>query len=133
MIRSNLVRQASVLYDALPGGDRAAATALLDDASLLHLPGRSGLAGDYQGPEAILGLLRRTTELTRETMDFGSLRVVAEDARVLVLRGRIGATRLGKRLDGEVLHVLSLRDEKIREAWILSLNQDHFDDFWTGW
>ena len=45
---------AQALWDALVHDRVAAAEAVLDDASLLHIPGRSGLAGQYQGGEAIL-------------------------------------------------------------------------------
>jgi len=36
------------------------------------------------------------------------------------------------RLDTDVIHALSLRGDKIQEAWIFSLNQDDFDEFWAG-
>ena len=119
-------------YDALLDGDRAAATIILDDGSVLHVPGRSGLAGDYQGQEAILGLFRWMAEFTHGTLRVGSSRLVAEDSRVLVLRGHISATAMRARLDTDVIHALSLRDDKIHEAWIVSRNQDAFDEFWTG-
>jgi hypothetical protein len=35
-------------------------------------------------------------------------------------------------LDTDVVHALSLRGDKIQEAWIFSRNQDAFDEFWTG-
>ena len=49
---------AQALYDALVGKDVLADEVVVDEASLLQVPGRSGLAGQYQGGEAILGLLR---------------------------------------------------------------------------
>ena len=66
------------------------------------------------------------------TLKLGSPRLVAEDSRVLVLRGHISATATIPQLDTDVIHALSLRDDKIQEAWIVSLNQDAFDEFWTG-
>ena len=51
---------------------------------------------------------------------------------MLVLRGHISATAMRARLDTDVIHALSLRGDKIEEAWIFSLNQDDFDAFWTG-
>ena len=35
-------------------------------------------------------------------------------------------------LDTDVVHALSLRGDKIQEAWIFSRNQGAFDEFWTG-
>ncbi|MCL1692831.1 MAG: nuclear transport factor 2 family protein [Actinomycetia bacterium] len=121
-----------VRYGALLDGDMSAAALVLDDASILHVPGRSGLAGDYQGREAILGLLGRMAEYTHDTLRFGSSRLVAEDSRVLVLQGNMSATSTRARLDTDVIHALSLRGDKIQEAWLFSLNQDDFDEFWSG-
>ena len=129
---STSISTVRVRYDALLAGDVSAAAALLDDASVLHVPGRSGLAGDYQGEEAILGVLGRMAEYTHDTLRLGSLGLVAEDAHVLVLQGHISATATKSRLDTDVIHALSLRGDKIKEAWIFSLNQDDFDEFWTG-
>ena len=121
-----------VRYDALLAGDTSAAALVLDDASIFHVPGRSGLAGDYQGKEAILGLFGRMVEYTHDTMRLGSPRLMARDGRVLVLQGHISATAARTQLDTDVIHALSLRGDKIQEAWLFSLNQDDFDDFWTG-
>ena len=125
------LRSTRSAYEALLAGRVAAATTLLDDASVLHLAGRSGVAGDYQGQEAILGLLRRIVQLTDGTLEFGAATTLVDDARVMVLRGRLTGTRRKARLDTEVLHVLSLRDDRIREAWIFSLDQNHLYEFWT--
>ena len=121
-----------VRYGALLDGDMSAAALVLDDASILHVPGRSGLAGDYQGREAILGFLGRMAEYTHDTLQFGSSRLVAEDSRVLVLQGNMSATATRAQLDTGVIHALSLRGDKIQEAWLFSLNQDAFDEFWAG-
>jgi ketosteroid isomerase-like protein len=119
-------------YDALLAGDVSAAAVVFDDASVLHVPGRSGLAGDYQGEEAIVGVLGRMAEYTHDTLQFGSPKLMAEDAHILVLRGHISATVARTQLDTDVIHVLSLRGNKIQEAWLFSLNQDDFDEFWSG-
>ncbi|MEA3511158.1 MAG: hypothetical protein U9R51_06960 [Actinomycetota bacterium] len=58
--------------------------------------------------------------------------MVVEDDHVLVLQGHISAAAATTRLDTDVIHTLSLRDDRIREAWFFSLNQDAFDEFWSG-
>jgi len=124
--------KARVGYDALLAGNAPAATVVLDDASILHIPGMSGLAGDYQGKEAILGLFARMAEVTDGTARFDSPRLVTHDDRVIVLRGRMTAGRIDSRLDTEVIHALSLRGDTIQEAWVFSLNEDAFDEFWCS-
>jgi len=132
MTNNTGVDKVRVRYNALLSGDLSAAAVVLDDASVLHVPGRSGLAGDYQGQEAIVGLLGRMAEYTHGTLHLGSPTPVAEDVHVLVLQGHISATATRTRLDTDVIHALSLRGDKIQEAWIFSLDQDDFDEFWAG-
>jgi hypothetical protein len=119
-------------YDALLAGDVSAAAVVFDDASVPLVSGRSGLAGDYQGEEAIVGVLGRMAEYTHDTLQLGFPQLVAEGAHILVLRGHVSATAARTQLDTDVIHVLSLRGNKIQEAWLFSLNQDDFDEFWSG-
>ena len=132
MVASTGVDRVWVRYGALLDGDMSAAALVLDDASILHVPGRSGLAGDYQGREAILGFFGRMAEYTHDTLRFGSSRLVTEDDHVLVLQGHISAAATKTHLDMDVIHALSLRGDKIQEVWLFSLNQDDFDEFWSG-
>jgi hypothetical protein len=104
---------------------------VLDDASLLRIAGRSGLAGEYQGQEAILGLFERMGQLTNGTYGFSSSRVLTSDDRAIVVWGHSSATRRGKYLDADAVHVFSLRGNRVREIWIFHQNQDQVDEFWT--
>lgn len=132
MAQPSDVHISQALYDVFVGKDVLADEAVVDEASLLHLPGRSGLAGQYQGGEAILGVLRRMAEITDGTLRFSPSRVLTADDHAIVVLGRASAARQGKRLDAEEVHVLSIRDGKVREIWVFHQNQDHVDEFWTG-
>jgi hypothetical protein len=132
MAKESSIDPAQALCDVLAGEDAAAAEAVLDEASLLHMPGSSGLAGQYQGGEAILGLLRRMAELTDGTIRFSPSAVLTANDQAIVTHGRTNATRRGKRLDTDEVHVLSLRNGKVREMWIYHQNQDYVDEFWTS-
>jgi ketosteroid isomerase-like protein len=120
------------LYDAIAGKTDTAAEAVLDEASLLHVSGRSGLAGHYQGGDAILGLLRRMAELTDGTLRFRPSRVLTANESAIVVCGRATASRHGRRLDSEEVHVVSLRDGKVREIWIFHEDQGRIDEFWAA-
>lgn len=119
------------LCSAFLAGEDAAAAAVLDDGSLLHVPGRSGLAGEYQGREAILGLRRRMVELTEGTLRFSPPKVITGDDPAIFLLTRAHASREGKRLDTDVMHVVTSRDCRLREMWIFHPNQCHVDGFWS--
>ena len=122
---------AQAFHDALLGKDVPAAEAVLDDGSLLHIAGRSGLAGEYQGEEAILGLLERMAQLTDVTLQFSPSRVINTDDQAIVLCGHSSGTRGGRRLDADAVHILSLRGGRVREIWVFHQNQDQVDDFWS--
>lgn len=102
----------------------------LDQSSLLHVPGGSGLAGQYQGGDAILGLLRRMVELTNATLRFGNTEVLIADDQTVVLCGRLIGSRRRKQLDTCALRILALRDHKVRDMWVFHQDQDQVDDFW---
>ena len=125
------VHLAQAFHNALLGKDAPAVEAVLDDASLLHIAGRSGLAGEYHGEEAILGLLKRMEQLTDSTLEFSSSRVLTADDRTIVLCGYSSGTRRGKCLDADAVHILSLRAGRVREIWVFHQNQDQVDDFWS--
>jgi hypothetical protein len=72
------------------------------------------------------------TEYTRDTLHLGSPKLGTEDAHGLALQGHISATVARMQLATDVIHALSLRGDKIEEAWLVSLNQDDFDELWVG-
>ena len=122
---------ARALYQALDGQRTHALAAFLDDASLLHVSGESGLAGDYQGQEAILGLLRRMGELTGGTLRYGESSMTADAGGAVVLQGRVAAGRRGRRLKATARIAVTLEDGVLREIRLAYLDQSAFDGFWS--
>ena len=104
---------------------------VLDETSLLHVPGQSGLAGSYQGGEAIVGVLRRMADLTERTLHFAPSDTFAADDRLLVACGRSSASRGERTLDNHVAHVVLLNRNRVREMWIVHEDQSQFDEFWN--
>lgn len=131
MSTSSDPRMTDSLRRALVRNDLLAAATMFDGASILHLPGKSGLAGQYQGKEAILGLCARMAQLTDGTLDFAPSRVLSESEEAIIVYGRESATRRELQLDTESVHVFSLRDCRVREMWIFHENQDLVDEFWV--
>lgn len=120
-----------VLCRALAGASGRTARQLLDDETLLHVPGRSGLAGQYQGQEAILGLLGRMTELTDETLRFTPTATLTADDQMIVVCGRSSASRQRKRLNTDTAYVVLWRNDRVGEMWIVHQDQSQFNSFWT--
>jgi ketosteroid isomerase-like protein len=118
--------------DALAAGDLKAVEPALDDASVLHLPGRSGLAGRYQGGEAIIGVLSRMAALTNGALRTSLLRVLAADEHAIVLVGRGDGMHEGRWLQADAFYILTYRGCTVRDIWVFYENQAQVDSFWAA-
>jgi len=122
---------ARAMYEAIDGKHVAAVAAYLDDASLLHVSGDSGLAGDYQGRDAILGLLGRMAELTGGTLRCGVSSSMVRSGGTVILQGPVLAAREGRTLETVVKVAVTVAGGHLREIWLNHLGQSAFDDFWS--
>ena len=113
-------------------GDPAGAFAFYADDVVMHLPGRSSLAGEHRGKaavvDAILALLVRTDGLpvTVEVLD----RLVSANTVALVLREV--ATRGDATLELRRVNVYRIRDGKITDIDIFEADQYEVDAFFGG-
>jgi uncharacterized protein len=97
----------------------------------LHYPGRSPLAGDYDGSEQVLGFFGRIGELSAGTLRLELHDVVANDEHAVVLF-TARADRTGQRLEDRIAEVFHIRDGKIAEAWIYPADLYRSDEFWDS-
>ena len=81
------------LCRALDCGDLGPLAARLDDASVLRVPGHSGLGGHYQGREAIVGLLQRMATTTDGTLRFEVQGTLASRRDAIHFEGWLSGTR----------------------------------------
>ncbi len=111
------------------GGDLAAVDELLAPDVVWHVPGTSPIAGDYHGHQAVTRYFRLRRELAG-----GAIRVTKggeahhEEALVQLADGRapLGAQEVMWRTAG----VYRVADGRIAEAWLVPLDQEHFDRVW---
>ncbi len=104
----------------------------LTDASVLHYPGISGLAGPYQGRSSVIGLLLRLDDLSESTFSFLPQRCISDDDRTLIRIGRSRGGRGPVRLDAETVQVVSRHEAQIKEIWLFYPDQACFDAFWMS-
>jgi uncharacterized protein len=72
-------------YDAFAKGDMDTLRELFDPQIVWHFPGRSPLAGDHRGVDAVLGFFGRTMELTAGSFRVEVHDVVADDRHTVGL------------------------------------------------
>ncbi|SRR6266487_3223128 len=111
------------------GGNLAAVEELLAEDVVWHVPGTSPIAGDYRGRVAVTGYFRLRRELAG-----GAIRVTQrgeahhEEALVQLADGR--APLGGREAVWRTAGVYRVADGRIAEAWLVPLDQRHFDLVW---
>lgn len=112
---------------AIQRGDRDAACAYFADDIVGRIPGRSALAGEVHGRDAVRGyieaVLARTDDHEVELIDMLS----GKEHVALVVRERL---RGGDReLDMRRANVYRVEDDEITEIWIFESDQYGIDEF----
>ncbi|MDP8955551.1 MAG: nuclear transport factor 2 family protein [Actinomycetota bacterium] len=116
-------------YDAQARGDIDAYIDLLSDDVVLHIPGRSRIAGEYRGKEAIRRHFAEVTTLSGGTFRTEIHDVLAGEEHVVGLV-KANAERNGETVDLPRVHVWHVRNGKLAEAWIHPVDQYAYDSFW---
>ena len=118
-------------YEAFNRGDLATLTDLLRDDVSWHTPGRSPLAGDVVGREAVLARLGRYMAETGGTFRTDLKRLlIDEDGRVIGIHHAI-AERHGKRLDVYCCTVFELENGRIVDGREHFYDLHAWDEFWA--
>jgi ketosteroid isomerase-like protein len=124
---------ASVLRQLLAAfalGDMDAVKERLAPDVRYRIPGRSKIAGTYQGPDEVLDLIRRVIEMTGGTLKVEVHDLLANEHHgVLLLRG--SAVRGGKAFSYELVDVYHFKDGKIADVVTRPDDQDGFDRFYS--
>ena len=82
-------------YDAFAKGDMDTLRELFDPGIVWHFPGRSPLAGDHRGVDAVLGFFGRTMELTAGTFRAELHDVVGDDRHAVGMHLATVSVRAG--------------------------------------
>ena len=117
-------------YEAFNSGDVETLTELFDEGAVWHLPGRSSLAGDYEGRDAAFGYFGQLGEGTGGTLNAGLEHLLADGDRVVGIH-RNTAERADKRLDETTVIIFRLEGGRIVEAWEHHRDLYAWDEFWS--
>jgi ketosteroid isomerase-like protein len=118
------------VYDALITGDFVGLMQLLSNDIVAHVPGRSPVAGDYMGKNAVGDYVGKLGELSEGTLRFEPHDVTASEAHGVGLVRDL-AERGGKTLAMNNVHVWHLADGVPTEIWIYPGDVYAWDDFWS--
>jgi ketosteroid isomerase-like protein len=117
---------------AVQRGDWATGFGFFADDIVLHVPGRSSLAGEHRGREAVEGYLHAAlarshgAEVEVELVDM----LASEERVALVVRERFlrpeGAVEIRR------ANLYRLRGDQVVEIWIFEANQYEVDELFAG-
>ena len=117
-------------YEAFSSGDLDALNEMFSEDVRWHTPGRSQIAGDLQGRDAVYGQFAKIAELSGGTFSLSIHDVLANDEHAVVLVTAT-ASREGKSFEDNQVHILHVSDGKVTEFWGHPGDQHKADEFWS--
>lgn len=117
------------LYQAFSAQDAETMRQLFDPDVVWHQPGRSVLAGDHRGVDAVFGFFGKVAEISGGTFTVELHDVIAGTEHTVALhtgRGRAG----GKTLEDHNTLVMHCSAGRVREVWEQHADLYAVDAFW---
>jgi uncharacterized protein len=113
------------------GGELAAMEERLAEDVVWHVPGTSPIAGDYGGRDAVIAYFRLRRDLAGGAIRISKAGETHHEEALIQLadgRARLGGSEVVWRTAG----VYRVADGRIAEAWLIPLDQQHFDRVWAA-
>ena len=117
-------------FEAFGAGDMDTLRELFDADVTYHVPGRGSVAGDYHGPDEVLGLFARIFELSGGTYQAELHDAVANDEHAVALF-TVRGQREGTTLEDRNVLVSHVRDGKLSQVWVLAEDLYALDAFFA--
>lgn len=117
-------------YEAFSKGDMETIAKIFAQDIRWSVSGHNQISGTYNGQDETFGFFGKLMELTDGTFTVGVHDLLASDDHVVVLV-RESASRNGKSLKSDDVHVWHLADGKAVEFWGISKDQQEVDEFWA--
>lgn len=118
-------------YEAFNSADMETLTELFEESASWHTPGRSSLAGDYVGREAVFAQFGRFGGGTGGTFKAELRHVLADDEGHAVGIHHNSAERDGKQLDVDCALVFEIKDGRVVDGREHFYDLNAWDEFWS--
>ena len=112
------------------GGDLDALRDLLAEDVVWHVPGRSSIAGEHRGRDAVLEYFRRRRDIAGGTLRITHRGEVERDG-LLVQLADGSAVIGGRRATWRTAGLYRVSEGRLAEAWLIPADLDAFDAIWT--
>jgi uncharacterized protein len=113
------------------GGDVAPLRDMLAEDVEWHVPGKSPIAGDYYGRDAVFDYFARRRDLAGGTFRMHPGEVLVGDSHVAVITDGT-ATLAGREHRWRTIGLYRVDQARISACWLLPLDPVHFDSIWSA-
>jgi uncharacterized protein len=117
-------------YEAFSKGDMETIANIFAPDIRWSISGRNVISGMYNGQEETFAFFGKIMELTDGTFSVAVHDLLASDDHVVVL-AKETASRNGKSIESDDVHVWHIADGKAVEYWAISKDQHEVDEFWA--
>ncbi len=118
-------------YAAFGAVDMETLNELIADDAVWHVGGRSPLAGDYKGKEAIFGLFATLGEKSEGTLQLEVHDILANDEHSVVLTRVTAGGSSGKSVEVNTCDTVHIRNGQVFEFWSFGSDQYAWDEYWS--
>lgn len=118
------------LYAAFDKADLETIQNAMAEDSVLHVAGRSSIAGDYKGRDEVLGYLGELVSRSEGSFKVAVHDILGNDNHVVVL-SEVTAQAGGKKLDTKGVEVFHVKGGKVTEAWFTGMDNYATDEFFS--
>jgi 2'-5' RNA ligase len=115
---------------AYGGGELDALREVLSDNVVWHVPGRSAIAGEHRGLEAVLAYFETRRRMTDATFRVTVRGTAMIGDRVVQLADG-SAERDGRTLTWSTAGVFRVADGRVAECWLVPFDLYAFDEIWS--
>jgi uncharacterized protein len=128
---ADLVREFHLVQGRfLAGGDVEPMLTLLADDVVWHVPGRSAIAGEHRGREAVRAYLEQRRARAADTFRIDVKALLSEGDLVIQLADGT-VEREGRRSSWRTVGVFRVHGERIAECWVVPFDLYAFDEIWA--
>ena len=96
-----------------------------------HVPGRSAIAGDYRGIDAVLAYFAKRRDHASSSFHVTPRGMLADDERVIHFADG-DALIDGRRHYWRTVGIFRISGGRIAECWLLPFDQYKFDEIWSS-
>jgi len=107
--------------EAQSSGDIETMLSFVTDDVVVHIGGRSKLAGDFKGRDALKDQFGRFMQVMGENAEFETHDIVAGDKHGFILQTLKG-DRAGDRIEAQSVGIFHFANGKVNEAWFIDVD-----------